>query len=277
MSLTLAMNAAEGRIQFTVSRGETLLIAQEWHTSANGVELLAPALAQAFRLAGLCIRDIGRIACVRGPGGFTGLRLVLATAGSLSRGILAVTGAPVMLAGLNYLELLAAGPALSRHATLWTLTHARRDLVHAQGFRISPDQHPLSFTDVFAADLRETVRIMAGHSKAEFAGTGHACACSEAALPVYALGSGLMRNYAVFIALWKEAGAEVMPLPACFSQVSCGVLADFAERACYADEDITPLYVRLSDAEEQLPAIARRLGVDPEESLRRLAQALNRA
>ncbi len=262
MSLTLALNAAEGRIQFTISRGETLLVAQEWHAPSNGVELLAPALQQAFKLAGLSLHDVSRIACVRGPGSFTGLRLALATAASLRRGIQAVTGAPVLLAGINYLELLAADPSQLPYGALWTLTHARRDLVHAQGFRLSPDQpnRPVPFTEVFAADLPETARIMAGYSESS------ACA----------LGSGLTRNAATFAGLWKEAGANITSLPARFDLASCAALADLANRAHYASEDIQPLYVRLSDAEEQLPAIAQRLGADPEESLRRLAEALSK-
>ncbi len=262
MSLTLALNAAEGRIQFTVSQEKTLLVAQEWHAPSNGVELLVPALQHAFALAGLSLHEISRIACVRGPGSFTGLRLALATAASLRRGVQAVTGTPVAQAGLNYLELLAAGPAWLPHDVLWTLTHARRDLVHVQGFRLSPSQpdRPAPFTEAFAADLPEAARIMAGYSESS------ACA----------LGSGLTRNAHAFAALWKEAGINIMPLPARFDQASCAALADLADRAQYSGEDVQPLYVRLSDAEEQLPAIAQRLGADPEESLRRLAEALSK-
>ena len=77
---TLIMNAAEGRIQIALAQEETLLCAQEWSAPSKGTELLTPVLADMLGRLGLRPASVDRIACVAGPGSFTGLRLVLTTA-----------------------------------------------------------------------------------------------------------------------------------------------------------------------------------------------------
>ena len=75
MNTTLIMNASEGRIQFVLEQEGSLACAQEWSAPSKGTELLTPALADAFQRLGIMPSDISRIACVAGPGSFTGLRL----------------------------------------------------------------------------------------------------------------------------------------------------------------------------------------------------------
>ena len=102
MNTTLIMNASEGRIQFVLEQEGSLACAQEWSAPSKGTELLTPALADAFQRLGIMPSDISRIACVAGPGSFTGLRLALTTAAAFRR----ATGAAV--APLNALQVLAA-------------------------------------------------------------------------------------------------------------------------------------------------------------------------
>jgi len=129
-AITLALNAAESRVQAAALRDGEALFAQEWHVPSQGTELLAPALADAFARMRLSLHDVRRIACVQGPGSFTGLRLVLSTAAGMARAL------DAELAGLSYTQLLACGPLLPRGTVLWVLTHARRGLVHMQAFRM---------------------------------------------------------------------------------------------------------------------------------------------
>ena len=106
--LELILNAAEGVLQIAVTDNERLLCAQEWRRAERATEILAPALRDICAALDVRLTDFRRIACVRGPGSFTGIRLVLTTA-VLRRALL--YGAP-----------------------LWVLTHARRNQVHCQPF-----------------------------------------------------------------------------------------------------------------------------------------------
>ena len=78
----LVLNAAEGLLQFIIAREEpekppVPLCCEARHAPSQGAELLIPALQSCLRRLKLHPDVIRRIACVRGPGSFTGLRLVL--------------------------------------------------------------------------------------------------------------------------------------------------------------------------------------------------------
>ncbi len=272
----LVLNAAEGLLQFLIARQEadgafTRLCMQAWHAPSQGAELLAPALDEACKRLGIPLRDIGRIAVVRGPGSFTGLRLVLATAAGLARATRA------LLAGLDYLPLLALSALQSLPETavpaslapapprrLWTLTHARRDLIHAQAFE---DDRPLS--EIFVCTPLEAA--------GRIAFSAHECqkACAQ---PPLLLGSGLRRNSE---ALAKALQAEMAkypdappcaPLPPLFDHPCAEALLLAAASAVYSRQDITPLYVRPPDAADNLEGIAASLGLDPEAAKKRFAE-----
>ena len=145
MNTTLIMNASEGRIQFVLEQEGSLACAQEWSAPSKGTELLTPALADAFQRLGIMPSDISRIACVAGPGSFTGLRLALTTAAAFRR----ATGAAV--APLNALQALAGSVPFgllfpARETRIRVITHARRGLVHGQDFLCAPGSAPVSYT-----------------------------------------------------------------------------------------------------------------------------------
>ena len=83
--LELVLNACEGELQIVLTDDERLVCAQTWNMVQRGTEILAPALRQIFELSGRKIANLRRIGCLRGPGSFTGIRLVLATAAALRR------------------------------------------------------------------------------------------------------------------------------------------------------------------------------------------------
>lgn len=268
--LILALNAAEARLQLALARvagpasakdaADGFLAAQEWHAPSQGVELLAPALEQMLARLHCRPERIRRIACVRGPGSFTGLRLALATAAGLVR----ATGA--LQAGIEYLPLLAqqvysqsAATATAQHGALWVLTHARRNLVHPQGFVM--DQND----GVNALAPAAALPLMPEEGLSETSAVPHIQSLSRG-LPLLFLGSGRTRNLAVMRQLFPDA----LQLPESFDHPSTAALLRAAHAATYAQADIAPLYIRASDAEENLPRIAVKLGLDPDQAGRRL-------
>jgi tRNA threonylcarbamoyl adenosine modification protein YeaZ len=309
----LCLNAAEGLLQLIVARQEagdppvfTVLCSEAWHAPSQGAELLIPALADMLARLGLAAGTIDHIACVRGPGSFTGLRLCLSTAAGLVRS----TGAKQ--AGMEYLPLLAysacrrmrgipaaseaalerafAGQTRQDHAArkagreerlLWILTHARKNLVHMQGFLIPVSTRPLApgvfaapapFTDIAVCQPHEAACIIRAHWEEENKKNSR-----SVEFPLL-LGSGLRRNYAAFTAAFADSTgkAEAIPcgastnapqrplfLPQDFDHPQPEALLDIAAQLAYSCKDIEALYVRPADAEDNLERIALSLGLDP--------------
>ena len=275
-SFLLAINSAEGLLQLVLGKdspeGIQLVWSESLPAASQGAELLAPALVRGIESLGVTPAQIRRIACVAGPGSFTGLRLASATAAGLA----AATGA--QQAGLPLLPLLAASAA---EATAWAfgvegteaaetfgsaetntetagvsafgsaastppvfavLTHARRDLVHFQMFHWE-NGTPHALTEILVLDPASAVaRILAEQPQA------------------YVLGSGVGRNPQAF------EGQGVRLLGPAFDHPSPAVLVRAADAAVFGPDPVVPLYVRPSDAEENLPVLAVALGLNPEEA-----------
>ncbi|MDD3313530.1 tRNA (adenosine(37)-N6)-threonylcarbamoyltransferase complex dimerization subunit type 1 TsaB [Pseudodesulfovibrio sp.] len=244
--LTLALAGCEDRLQLALGDPgpdrALLLASREWTVPGQSVRFLLPGLDETLRAFGVGMEAVARIACVRGPGSFTGLRLVLAAAEGLAAG----RGLP--LAGLDYLPLLAEGPAPADRP-LHVVTYARRGLVYLQSFAAS-DRAPLG--PVLALRLEDV--------------PGHLDAAGENAL---LLGSGLRKN-AEFFADLAAGRPGCALLPPRFDAPSPQLLLDAACRAEFGADSVEPVYVRPSDAEENLPNIARQRGLDPDEAVRRL-------
>jgi tRNA threonylcarbamoyl adenosine modification protein YeaZ len=233
---TLFLNAAGQRLQFGLARDGALVFGQDFAAASQGVEMLAPALAAAFTLLDLPFSAIDRIACVTGPGSFTGLRLALATASALHHAL------RVPLSGINFLELLAEGSCLLGQAVR-VLTPARRNLVYRQDF----------------------CRSAAGDGVAPL---GDPCVCELRAVledlpvspqyPVLVIGSAL-RRYPE----WRDRAASAGCLADPHDRPSWEAFIRLAGRAAYGEAELAPLYLRASEAEDNLETLAERRGDDP--------------
>lgn len=273
--LELILNAAEGALQIIVTEDEHLLCVQEWHKTDRATEILAPALAEICSALGITPAQFRRIACVRGPGSFTGIRLVLTTSAALRR------VGQARLAGLDYMQALATSAVLQHNlfygTPVWVLTHARRNLVHCQPFMSYGPQipaQPMQAVDLCAP--QEALRRLE--------------AARNAPLPdgtdkhrrTRVCGSGLARNAEVFGCLEgmsmtpaaQESDMLAMPRLVCPDAASLCLLARHGD---YLDADVEPLYVRPCDAVENLPQLAPRLGMTSEHALAALDSMLDRA
>lgn len=255
--LELVLNACEGVLQIGVTENGASLCFQEWMRADRGNEILAPALARICQAMDIRACDFRRIACVSGPGSFTGIRLVLASAAGLRR-----TG-KAMLAALNYLQALATSAAIRRGllypAPIWVLTHARRQLVHCQPYRsygpVVPAQ-PLG--DVVLLSPQEALQRLGQESC-------HVC------------GSALTRYPEIFEPLRTGSGPAGAPNAVMMPELTSPgweALRLLARHGDYFPRDLEPLYVRPCDAVEALPEMAARQGRDGQAELTALKRLL---
>ncbi len=252
---TLILNAAEARIQLILTREENILCAEEWSAPSQGTELLTPVLADMLCRLKMQPEDIARVACVAGPGSFTGLRLVLTTAAAFRR----ATGARV--AALNTLHALAASlpcvllPASGEAVRVRVITHARRGLVHGQDF-------------LCGTGLPSPV--------GEPAMWEIATACMDP-LPQFMIGSGVARNLEFLKTRLGEQNDPVRLLPGDFDHPVPRALVALTKalpESAWQDRDIDPLYLRPCDAVDNLGSIAGKRGQAPEEAYAELDRLL---
>lgn len=267
--LALSLNAAEGTLEIGIAdEAGLLLFGAAIAAPSRGAEILTPALEAAFALIGRSVTELDRIAVVRGPGSFTGIRLTAATAAGLAR----ATGA--LQAGIDYMDSLARESAshLKPHASdaqLWVLVRARRDLVYAKAYTCAPEEA----VPIRALTELAVLPVASGEAAAHILETVSARKASH----VFLAGSGAAENRdALLSGLATPAGlpggacggpdATVLDIP----MPSPQTLVRMAREADYSAADIEPLYVRSSDAETNLPRIASRLGLDPDAAVQKL-------
>lgn len=238
----LALCGCETRLHVLLEAGGEVLACRELAVAGSAMRHLAPAVRDVLADMDMAPADLAGVACVRGPGAFTGLRMILATALGLAQ------AADLPTAGLDHLPLLAAGPAPLLDGVMGVITHSRSTQVYVQAFSC-PHGEPQGPPQALDLD-----RAAAWAREAELR---------------HALGSGLRRHAHIF----AKAVEGLSFLPETFDTPLPQVLARAAADAAYAREDIRPLYLRGSDAEDNLAAIAAGRGLDPDEARRELKRA----
>ncbi len=248
--ITLVLNTAEKRVQFALCKNGSLLCGQDWLAQRGGTELLAPALREACSRLGFLPAAIGRIACVAGPGNFTGLRIGLTTASGLARAVNAKQ------AGLNYLQCLAASAQARPGEEILVLTNARQGLAYGARFRAREEGAPEALGRIFLLPLPPLPEDF------------------DLGSPDVVTGSALVSNYAYLKGLLPSSARllkESSPSLAALAAMERSIDWDAVDGS-----DIAPLYMRDCDAVENLDAIARAQGRTPElahQELERLTHA----
>ncbi len=255
--LELVLNAAEGCLQIAVTENEGLLAFEEWFQPAQATETLAWALDGICHRLDMAPASFRRIACVTGPGSFTGIRLVLSTAAALRR------AGRAMLGPLDYMQALATTAAMNLYLLyrqkIWVLTHARRDLVHARPF--------ISLGPIIPACPTAEIALISPEDARSLVDAEDCFVC----------GSALAHYPGLFEPSWANFAREKGPrLVSAITRPSPGSLCLLARHADYFDEDLEPLYVRPCDAVENLPQIAEKMNRDPQETAADLERMLQR-
>ena len=240
-NLILAINGAESTLQIAIGHELTVLLTQEIYAPGQAMKYLAPILHRALDFLGLNFTDLKGLAYVRGPGSFTGLRLVLAHIFGLAR------GCDLPVAALDYLPLLALGPGPLLTGELWVVTHSRRNQVYAQGFDV-PEVKAISEPE--ALSLTELAKLLGKRSE-----------------KIHLLGSGVRKNQSSL----ENKSWEV--LPAFWDKPLTNVLLAQSLKAKFTKTIVHPLYLRPSDAEENLANIAKNRGLPLEQAKEMLRKA----
>lgn len=228
----LVLNCAGECIQVVFGAAEGVLFAEEIRCPGQSIVHLPTAIERGLRVLNLRVEQLGGIACVRGPGSFTGLRIAHATMYGLARPF------SLPMAGLEYPALLALQTAELFAGELWVLLYARKNQVYAQGFT---GRHTL--TDIRTIPVDQVAPLLTARPSA-----------------VALAGNGLRKNPALLDI------PAVTILPPHLDTPSPAVLLAAAREAAWSRQPPAPLYLRKSDAEDNLDAIAAARGIDPAEA-----------
>jgi len=262
--MRLIFNACEGNLQLLLTENNIILCAQDWNAPRSSTEILTPAISQILTCFNLRPADLNSIACVNGPGSFTGIRLTLSTAAAMRR----VLNIPV--AGINYLQALALSchiylekqlsvSEIPRPVLCWVLTHAKRNFVHAQLYELK-----LNSNETEVPSPISPIKIMS---------IDDICAAmqiSQENSDTYCLGSGLIRNSVLI----RQACLNIRFLT--IDKVCNMALNILAQAGTYLHNDLEPIYTRQCDAIDNLAHIAEKQGLDPEKRHAELKELLQR-
>ncbi len=260
--ITLAINAAEGRLQVAagiVSQPNDahieMLFTFEIYAPKQGTELLAPAIREAMRRMHLPMKRIARIAVVNGPGGFTGVRLALTTTLGMTRAL----GVPS--AGISYTAALATSAAACPYSLplIWVLLHARRNQIMTQPFILSPDSPPTPLEAVRTLSVTEACPHIATITRTHGGKAG-------------LLGSGLRKNFKLLQTQLEPEGLDFTLFTQLFDHPKPETLLALSMHATWSHTPVEADYARKCDAEDNLPHIAAARGLDPVQALETLHQ-----
>ncbi len=252
--MILVVNTAEETLQALLAQDGRVLDSFQEACSGRMNEVMGPAVERL--LSGPGLASLTGLACVRGPGSFTGLRLGLAFCHGLS------LARELPMAGLDHLPLLADSAfdlSLDSDQTfdeVHVLTHSRTARVYHQCF--APGPEPLSPPRDLAAQAACDL-IAARASRAD-----------APARKIALLGTGLRRNAAAFAPLATHDSVTLMDLEVPSHQA----LVRAAKAASYDGPPVEACYLRGSDAEENLAAIAAGRGLSEAEALARMEEAM---
>ncbi len=228
----LVLNGAEHLLQVLLADEEKIFFYHEMITPRQGMKFLPLSIKMALESSKIRTTDLKGIACVSGPGYFTGLRVVISVAMGIS------CSADIPVAPLNYLFLIAKGAAqkLKDEDSIWVLTYARKNMVNIQGF----DKNLNPIIEPRCRYLEDCIKIIQKNSK-------------KPAL----VGSGLREFYD----FWTKNASNFVFLSPKFDSPLKEALWEEGLHAKYDLKPIVPLYLRPSDAEQNLEYIKSQRGL----------------
>jgi len=152
----LAIDTSLGPCSVAIARAGAIIAEAEEPSPGRQSRKLVPMIEVALKQAGLAYKDMDAVACTLGPGGFTGIRVGLATA----RAIALATDKPLI--GLTTLEVIAWGAQHKGDAL--AIIQAYRGQRYVQRFRLNgvliPQSDPLLVDEKAVAALGHGAKIL---------------------------------------------------------------------------------------------------------------------
>jgi N6-L-threonylcarbamoyladenine synthase len=230
--LVVALDTASEHIALAIGRytddGNLTCIASGDHLASRQANVrLMPTLDALFAKHDLSRQDIACVLCGRGPGSFTGVRIGVATAKGLARGL----GVPLF--GVSTLDAVAWGAWLAGiRGAIGVVADAMRQEIYPARFELNDagvtrlDPHAVAKAEDIAARWGETASqlILVGDGLKKYA---------ELFYPPFVLGDR---------ALWMPKGRGLLRA---FEDACSQGLEGSGEAGA-----LLPVYTRLSDAEE---------------------------
>ena len=219
------------------------LLAQSFQN--NGLthsRTLLPMVSDMLKNCGIAVQDVDAIAAANGPGSFTGLRIGISTAKGLAWG----TGKPIC--AVSALEAMAWNSGV-REGLICCVMDARRQQVYNALFR-AEDAGPVRLTEDRAIALEDLFRD--GRLRTDpvtLVGDGAELCCS------YGLSKGVSLSLAPENLLQQSAWG-----------VARAALKKIREEGFEPAADISPNYLRLSQAERERLEKQHRLPGDAKQS-----------
>lgn len=192
-------------------------------------ETLMPMVDQALSAAGLSMEDVELVACVAGPGSFTGVRIGVCAA----KGFAMARAIPC--ARIDALEALAAG-AYGFDGEVCPILDARRDQVYCARFRFGEGALPVRLAEDAAMKLSDFLDGLPAGGRFLFTGDG-----------VAAHGAAIGR------ALGGRA-LIAKPHLSCLRADAACYLAEFSPALRLPGEKLEPIYLRKPQAERERAA-----------------------
>lgn len=143
----LAFDSSNTPLTVAIVEEDKLITEQIINVKRNHSIQLMPAIDEALRQANLTIEEIDRIAVASGPGSYTGLRIAVTVAKSLT------WARDIELVGISSLKVLAGNGYADENTTLVPLFDARRKNIYTGLYKkdkeneltqLAPDTHMAS-------------------------------------------------------------------------------------------------------------------------------------
>jgi tRNA threonylcarbamoyladenosine biosynthesis protein TsaB len=145
-----------------ISIGEISITASLKHA-----EILLPIIDTLFSYTGCAIKDMDAVACVCGPGSFTGLRIGAATAMGLAKG---ANKGLIPVPTLDSMAYNTGGAVLGCY--VMPMLDARREQVYTALYQIGDTGFPMRITDYMALPVREALAYLPKGQRVLFLGDG---------------------------------------------------------------------------------------------------------